>query len=134
MRRLLVLVAMWLLGSGVVAGGQNSTVPSSQATAFMGTWTFAMTNPANSEQTVKIWDNKGAVAATLQIGGFPPNDITGVLKDGGVLVLTTTVRENGAPIWAVIALTLDGETMSMAQMLQRSETIKRGTAKKHVGL
>ena len=43
----------------------------------MGTCTFAMTNPPGSQQT------------------------------GDVLVLTTTLRENGAPIWAVIALTLE---------------------------
>ena len=43
-----------------------------------------------------------------------------------MVVLATTLRENGAPIWAVIALTLDGQTMNMAQMLERSQTIKRG--------
>ena len=37
------------------------------------------------------------------------------------------MMENGAPIWAVISLTLDGGTMRMAQMLERSQTIKRGT-------
>jgi len=29
----------------------------------------------------------------------PPNDIT-ASEDGDVLVLTTMLRENGAPIWA----------------------------------
>ena len=43
--------------------------------------------------------------------------------------MTTTLRENGAPIWAVIALTLAGQTMDMAQMLQFSQTIKRGSGK-----
>jgi hypothetical protein len=43
---------------------------------------------------------------------------------------TTTLRENGVPIWAIIALTLDGQTMNMAQMLQMSQTIKRGTGHK----
>jgi hypothetical protein len=38
--------------------------------------------------------------------------------------------ENGVPIWAVISLTLDGDTMEIAQMLERSQTIKRGTGKK----
>jgi len=46
------------------------------------------------------------------------------------IVLTTTLRENGAPIWAVIALTIDAETMSMAQMLERSQTITRGTGRR----
>jgi hypothetical protein len=104
------------------------------ATAFMGTWNFVMENPPNSEQTIRVWDQNGVVTATLQIGSFPPNDITGVFKDGDVLVLTTTVRENGLPIWAVIALTLEGDTMTMAQMLPHSQTIKRGTAHRAAGL
>ena len=86
-----------------------------------------MTNPQGSQQTVRLWDNYGVIAASLQIGKFPPNEITGIVKDGAVLVLTTTVRENGKPIWAVIALTLEGQTMKMAQMLEQSETIKRGS-------
>jgi hypothetical protein len=75
-------------------------------------------------------DKNGVVDASLQIGKFPPNDITGMVRDGDLLVLTTTLRENGAPIWAVIALKLEGETMSMAQMLQMSQTIKRGTGRR----
>ena len=38
--------------------------------------------------------------------------------------------ENGAPLWAVIALTHDGNTMKLAQMLERSRTIKRGIGKR----
>ena len=51
-----------------------------------------------------------------------------------MLVLTTTLRGNGAPIWAVIALTLDGQTMNMAQMLERSQTIKRGAGHRQADL
>jgi len=40
------------------------------------------------------------------------------------------IMENGVPLLVVILLTLDGDTMSMAQMLEHSETIKRGTGKK----
>ena len=79
------------------------------------------------------WDSDlplPVVAASLQIGKFPPNEITGMAKDGAVLVLTTTVRENGRPIWAVVALTLEGQTIKMAQMLEHSETIKRGSGRK----
>jgi hypothetical protein len=109
----------------------QSVAPKSSALApFVGTWVFTMSNPQGSEQTVRIVDKNGVVGASLQIGKFPPNDITGILKDGDVLVLTTTVRENGAPIWAVVALKLEGETMTMAQMLQMSQTIKRGTGRR----
>jgi len=134
MRELIVAAIAVVMGVGMVEGGASATVPSSQAQAFLGTWTFAMTNPPNSEQTITISDKNGVVAASVQVGKFPPNEVTGILKDGDVLLLTTTLRENGAPIWAVIALTLDGDTMNMAQMLQRSQTIKRGTAHKQTGL
>ena len=46
-----------------------------------------------------------------------------------MLVLTIShnaqprMMENGAPIWAVISLTLEGDTMTTAQMLERSQTI-----------
>ena len=130
MHRRMALAVVLLIGVAAAEGGQGASVPSSQASAFLGTWIFAMTNPANSEQTVRISDKNGILAASLQVGKFPPTDITGILRDGDMLVLTTTLRENGAPIWAVIALTRDGETLNMAQMLQQSQTIKRGTGKK----
>jgi len=47
-----------------------------------------------------------------------------------MLVCITRRLENGKPIWVIIALTLDGETMNMAQMLELSQTIKRGSRKK----
>jgi hypothetical protein len=142
LRGILCLTVVLLFLVGTAAGGQSppltppiaiprlrqpQTLSPSEVTAFMGTWRFAMTNPQGSQQTVRLWDENGVVAASFQIGKFPPNKITGIVKDGDVLVLTTTVRENGKPIWAVIALTLDGQTMKMAQMLEQSETIKRGS-------
>jgi hypothetical protein len=110
--------------------GQSSALTPKQVEAFLGTWTFAMTNPPNSQQTVRIWEKNGTVAASLQVGKFPPNEITGMLKDGDLLVLTTTVRENGVPIYSVVALKRDGEQMNMAQTLENSQTIKRGTGRK----
>jgi hypothetical protein len=49
-----------------------------------------------------------------------------------MLVLTTGRGENSQPIWVVMSLTLDGDTMKLAQMLELSQTIKRGTGKKQV--
>jgi hypothetical protein len=130
LQRLCTTGAVLLLLAAAEAAAQSVAPKSSELAPFMGTWVFTMTNPQGSEQTVRIWDKEGVVGASLQVGKFPPNDITGILKDGDILVLTTTLRENGAPIWAVIALTLDRQTMNMAQMLQMSQTIKRGTAQK----
>ena len=128
--RLWPTLAILLLQAAGALVAQSASLKSSELAPFMGTWVFTMTNPQGAQQTVKIWDNNGGVAASLQIGKFPANDIRGIVKDGDMLVLTTTLRENGAPIWAVIALTLDGQNMNMAQMLQMSQTIKRGTGHK----
>jgi hypothetical protein len=72
----------------------------------------------------------------VQVEKFPPTDVTGIIKDADMLVLSIShearpaMLENGAPIWAVISLTLAGDTMEIAQMLKRSQTIKRGKGKK----
>jgi hypothetical protein len=132
----LTAMAALLMSAALVAGARVSSVTSTQAAPFMGTWVFSMSNPAGSEQTLRIWDKNGVLAASVQVGQFPPTDATGIVKDGDMLVLSVShearpgLRENGQPIWAVIALTLDGDTMQMAQLLERSQTIKRGTGKK----
>ena len=92
-----------------------------------------MTNPQGAQETVRVWDNKGTVAASVQAGRFPPIDASGVFKDGDILVLSLTRFENGKPVRSVISLALDGDTMRMAQMLEFSETIKRGSGKRRDG-
>ena len=88
------------------------------------------------QQTVRAWNQNGRVAASVQIGKFPANNATGIHMDGDMLVLTIShaaqppIMENGVPLLAVILLTLDGDSLRMAQMLEHSETIKRGTGKK----
>jgi hypothetical protein len=93
-----------------------------------------MTNPRGSNQTVRNWDKNGLIGASLQIEKFPPNDITGVLKDRDMLVLTTTLLENGKPIWAVISLTLDGERMTMAQNARNESDHQAGYRQEADGL
>jgi hypothetical protein len=134
-RRWLAMTALIAFGALAVSGQGSAPTPA-QAPAFLGTWVFAMTNPAGSQQTVRIWDKNGVIAASVQVGQSPPTDVTGIINDGAMLVLSIShearpaMLENGAPIWAVISLTLAGDKMDMAQMLERSQTIKRGTGKK----
>ena len=125
-------IAAVLFTAGPALNGQTP-VTASQVSAFMGTWVFEMTEPSalvGSSETVRISEQNGTVAATIQVGKFPPNAVTGILKDGDVLVLTTTLRENGAPISVVISLKRASETMLLAQMMEQSQTIKRGVGKK----
>jgi hypothetical protein len=134
MHRRGLLTGGWLLlFMAQVASGQESSPASAQASAFLGTWKIDMSSPAalvGTNETIRIWNRNGTVAASLQVGKFPANDVTGILKDGNLLVLTTTLRENGRPIWVAVSLKVEGDTMSLAQMMERSETIKRGSGKK----
>ena len=109
---------------------EGCPLDSRQAAAFMGTWAISMREPSGAHETVRIWDEGGVVAASVQSEQSPPIAITGMVKDGDTLVLTTTRFENGKAIWAVIALTLDGDTMKMAQMLEPSRSIKLGSGKR----
>jgi hypothetical protein len=110
--------------------GQAADVESADLAAFMGTWSIDMVNPAGALETVRIWDDKGVARASVQSGRFPALNVSGIMKDADMLILTLTRYENGKPIRAVVALTLDGDAMHMAQMLEFSQTIKRGSGKK----
>ena len=137
--RFVPMVALLVLVSSA-ASGQGSPLTHAQAAPFLGTWVFTMTEPEafkGTQQTLRVWEKNGIVGASLQVGKFPATDATGIFKDGDMLVLTISheaqpgLRENGAPIWAVISLIRDGDTMKTAQMLERSQTIKRGVGEKH---
>jgi hypothetical protein len=67
----------------------------------------------------------------------PAIEATGIHRDGSMLVLTLNhnakprpVLENGMPIWAVVSAVVDGDTMKVALMLERSSDIKRGAGKR----
>ena len=137
-RRILTIAAGLVLRvTAALADGQGSRPPAAQAAVFTGTWAFTMTEPEalkGSQQTINVWERNGVVGGSLQVGKFPANEATGAFTDGDMLVLTLShaagMRENGAPIWAVISLTRDGDTLTAAEMLERSQTIKRGVGKK----
>jgi hypothetical protein len=131
MTALLVFVA-----SGTSA---QSTLTPAEATSFMGTWVINFTEPAafKMTQTVRIWHQNGVVAASIQTGNRP-QEVTGILQDANLLVLTinreapSAMRENGVPIWSVMSLSLDGDMSKAALMLEPSQTIKKGTGKKQI--
>ncbi len=131
-------VPMRVLGAAVVtlwgwvwpAFGQAAEVGAADVAAFMGTWPISMVNPAGALETVRIWDEKGVARASVQSERFPAINVSGIMKDADMLILTLTRFENGKPDRSVVALTLDGDTMNMAQMLEFSQTIKRGSGKK----
>lgn len=129
-------MATLLVCMASAASGQGSAGNPALVAPFLGTWVVAMTEPMKGTETVRIWERNGAVAASVQGGKSPAIDVTGILKDGNMLVLTISrdgprpVLENGLPIWAVYALTLEGDTMKVALALEQSRTIKRGTGKK----
>ena len=129
-------MAVLLVFMASAANAQGSAVTPAQVVGFMGTWVIEMTEAMRGTQTVKIWERNGGIAASVQGGKSPAIEVTGIVKDGNMLVLTISrdgphpVLENGVPIWAVYTLTLDGDTMKVALTLEQSQTIKRGAGKK----
>jgi hypothetical protein len=135
----LLIGLVWVLPLVASVNAQGPSVTPAQAAPFLGTWVFTMTDPPHfkgSMQTVKVWDEGGKVAASVQVGKFPANNVTGMYMDSDMLVLTISreatspIRENGVALRAVIMLTPDGDGMRMAQMLDASENIKRGIGTK----
>ena len=134
-----LLVAGILAIAAPEARAQSAPLNPANAKLFMGVWVIEMTQPAvfKGTHTIRVWDNNGTVAASLQTSpNFPAREATGMHRDGSMLVLTFShdakppLLENGAPIWAVVSAVVDGDTMKVAQMLERSQTIKRGAGKR----
>jgi hypothetical protein len=135
--RLALLVAGLLVIAAPGARGQSAApLNPADAKPFLGVWVIEMTEPPEFKgaHTIRVWDDKGTVAASLQTNPkFPAIEATGVHRDGNMLVLTISHRakphplqENGVPIWAVVSGVVDGDSMKVALMLERSQTIKRG--------
>jgi hypothetical protein len=106
---------------------------------FLGTWSITMTDPPEmrgAHQTIRIWEDHGVLAASVQIGRFPALQASSVYLDGDMLMVVVShaaqkeMIENGVPIWAVFALTKDGDTLKTAQMMERSATNKRGSGQR----
>jgi hypothetical protein len=132
-----LLVAVLLVSAVAGAHAQSAPLKPADAKPFIGVWVVEMTEPPEFKgtHTIRIWDNGGTVAASLQTNPKSPAiEATGVHVDGNMLVMTVShqalphpLLENGMPIWAVVSAVVDGSTMKVALMLERSQTIKRGT-------
>lgn len=135
-RRALLVAVLLAIAAAGTRGQSAAPLNPADARPFLGVWVIDMTEPAafKGTHTIRVWDNKGTLAASLQTNAnFPAIEATGVHKDGNMLVLTIShhakphpLQENGMPIWAVVSAVMDGDTMKVAQMLERSQTIKRG--------
>ena len=135
-RRAFLVAALLAIAVPGARGQSAAPLNSADAQPFLGVWVIEMTEPAvfKGTHTIRVWDNNGTVAASLQTNpNFPAIEATGLHTDGNMLVLTVShnakphpVQENGIPIWVVVTAVVDGDSMKVAQMLERSQTIKRG--------
>lgn len=124
--RYVVAMAVMLMWPEPGVRAQNSTAATSAVSQYLGTWVINMTEPKGAVETVRISDQRGRIAGTLQAQKFPPIAFTDAAKMGKSLVLAATRFENGQPIQAIVILTLEGETMHMIQELEGSTITKRG--------
>ena len=137
-RRALLISALLVIAAPG-AHGQIALKPA-DVTPFLGVWPIEMNEPPEFKgtHTIRVWDNGGTVAASLQSNpNFAAIEATGIHSDGNMLVLSIShqakprpLQENGVPIWAVVSAVVDGNTMKIALTLERSSTIKRGMGKR----
>jgi hypothetical protein len=111
--RAIVLAALVL---APVAAAAQSTLATSDATAFLGTWTMTLESPQGAfEQTLVIKDMAGKVGAELTNQMAPePTHITDITKAGTDLVLKFAGDFQGNAFTAAITLTPDGDDKAKA--------------------
>jgi hypothetical protein len=105
-----VVVVAALVVSPIVAAAQ-SALATSEATAFLGSWTLSFNSPQGPfDQTLDIKDSDGKLAATMTSPIAPePQQITDITKSGTDLVLKFAGDFQGQAFTAAITLTPDGE-------------------------
>ena len=125
-----VVLGVMLMVSPVVTG-QASSLDSSEASAFMGTWVLTMETPRGAnEQTVVIRDEAGEVAATLGGGRGGQIDISDIARDGESLVLAFEREFQGNAIDVVLTLSLDGEVINAIQDIAGGQFSMTGSGKR----
>ena len=125
-----VVLGVMLMVSPVVTG-QASSLDSSEASAFMGTWVLTMETPRGAnEQTVVIRDEGGKVAATLGGGRGGQIDISDIARDGESLVLAFERNFQGNAIDVVLTLSLDGEVINATQDIAGGQFSMTGSGKR----
>ena len=125
-----VVLGVMLMVSPVVTG-QASSLDSSEASAFMGTWVLTMETPRGAnEQTVVIRDEAGEVAATLGGGRGGQIDISDIARDGESLVLAFERNFQGNAIDIVLTLSLDGEVITATQDIAGGQFSMTGSGKR----
>ena len=134
--RALLMLGLVAIAAPGARGQSAAPLNPADAKSFLGVWVIEMTEPAvfKGTHTIRVWDNNGTVAASIQTSPRSPAiEATGIHSDGNMLVLSFShnakphpLQENGVPISAVVSAVVDGDTMKVALMLERSQTIKRG--------
>ena len=97
-----LLVAGFLAIAAAGARGQSAQLNPANAKPFLGVWVIEMTEPAvfKGTHTIRVWDNSGTVAASLQtMPDSPAIEATGIHRDGNMLVLTLNPMPSRALCW-----------------------------------
>jgi hypothetical protein len=109
-RFVLLLAALALVASPLTIAAQSS-LPSTDAAAFLGAWTLGLDTPQGPmTMTLTLKDEGGKLAGSITADMMPdPQKITDISKNGDILVLAYTLDFQGQAIPAKIALVPDGE-------------------------
>ncbi|MEQ1857219.1 MAG: hypothetical protein ABL963_12140 [Longimicrobiales bacterium] len=113
-----VLLALALVASLSSTASAQSQLDSSQATAFLGTWSLSFDSPQGTLVIqLEIADSSGTVAASIgsEMMGGGMQEVTDVTRSGESLVLSYELDAQGQLVPVALTLAPDGNaTMDFA--------------------
>ena len=128
-----VMLAAALAVAMPLAAAAQSSLATSEATAFVGAWELGLDTPQGAATLdLQIKDSGGKVAATIAMPPMMPDpqNITDIAKDNGALVLKYSLDMQGMAIPAKITITPDGGGYKASFDFADGQFVMDGTAKK----
>jgi hypothetical protein len=123
-------VAALLGGAWPQAASAQSSLASSEAEAFLGTWNLLLqTGQGDLGMDVTISDMNGNVGAAVDMPDLGASqDVTDIMRSGDDLVLTYSMNAQGQMVPVAMTLTPAGDDMAVEVDFANGMFIATGTA------
>jgi len=133
MQWVLMLTAVIIAALPFGLAAQASSLASSDAKVFLGTWELGLDTPQGSATVqLVLKDEGGKVAGTVSMEPMVHGSVavTDISKDGSTLVLKYALDFQGTPIPAKVSLVPDGGNYKASFDFMEGQFVVDGSAKK----
>jgi hypothetical protein len=133
MQWVVMLAAVIVAAMPFGLAAQASSLASSEATAFLGTWELGLDTPQGAATVeLVLKDQGGKVAGSVSMAPILPEPVvvTDISKEGGNLVLKYALDFQGQAIPAKVSLVPDGANYKASFDFADGQFVIDGTAKK----